>query len=384
MITVFQIALLFVLPILPIAPTDRNVSDAIDLSSTSISYDHHIKMEVHEVRVVDGKLEMGIRLQNISGIGILFAIDPRQTFGANGPYVSLDENAEGSLIISSQVFEAASAFYYADHSSVGLRLLSAGEVYDVRFVVPLPLTESIPASDIREVQRSFEIRCEMKTRVLFRLGYFTDSAVWNIANRRVKGENPVTLSNGQKVRLVDLQKTISASLNLRDLACQNTRSDNLGRAISSSHDLSRNMPTTQSPVKVVGNFTNVEGDGEHEWGYSVQIWRQDDRIYGLFAGGSGTRLVGDPPTGVLVDQEFDEKTGRISFKTVLPGTTYHFDGHLTKSRLKGRLLHATSNETENIVLKRDKEFSRMMDEYATHEDWKLDADRILKFRGPRP
>jgi hypothetical protein len=53
--------------------------------------------------------------------------------------------------------------------------------------------------------------------------------------------------------------------------------------------------------------------------------------------------------------------------------------------MSGRLLSQRCDEAEKIVLKRSKELSsETMDEYASYEDWKVDADRILKFRGPKP
>lgn len=168
---------------------------------------------------------------------------------------------------------------------------------------------------------------------------------------------------------------------------QATRSDNSGNqaaTFSNDRSLTKPEPTIQSPVKVIGDFTNVKSDGEHQWGYSVEIWKQDNSIYGLFSGGS-LQLVGDPPTGILIDSEFDERSGKFSFRTKLPSYTYDFDGILTKRVLKGRLSNITTNESKEIVLKRSKEWSsEMMDEYASYEDWKKYADEILKFRGPRP
>lgn len=137
------------------------------------------------------------------------------------------------------------------------------------------------------------------------------------------------------------------------------------------------------PVKVVGDFTNVESNGEHEWGYSVQLWKQGDKIYGLFSGGSSSRLIGDPPTGILENLFFDTKTGKISFTAILPYYVYKFDGILMEKKLMGKILNTTANETEKITLPRSKEWSSEMDEFQSYEDWKVYADDILKFRGPK-
>ena len=145
-------------------------------------------------------------------------------------------------------------------------------------------------------------------------------------------------------------------------------------------------PTTEPPVKVVGDFTNVESNGEHQWGYSVEIWKQGDKIFGLISGDSISRLIGDPPTGILENVFFDAKTGKISFRAILPSDAYEFDGILTEKKLMGKLLNTTHNKTEKITLPRSKELSSEMDEYQSfqsYEEWKVYADSILKFRGPK-
>ncbi len=165
---------------------------------------------------------------------------------------------------------------------------------------------------------------------------------------------------------------------------QATRKANEDSAALTDFQDFTNTPTVTSSVKLYGDFTNVQSNGEHQWGYSVEIWRQDDRIYGLFSGSSHSIIVGDPPTGILVDQRFDEKTGTLSFRTKLPSHHYSFDGIFTKDEIKGTLTDTTANEKERIVLKRDKESSlEIMNEFASYEDWIEYADRILKFRGTK-
>lgn len=160
--------------------------------------------------------------------------------------------------------------------------------------------------------------------------------------------------------------------------------DNKGRSIANEAALARKGRMTASPVKIIGDFTNVQSNGEHQWGYSVELWRHNSKVYGLFSGSSDSMIVGDPPTGILADQVFDKKTGKLSFRTILPSHSYIFDGILTKNILKGRLLNTETNETETIILRRSKEFdSETMDEFASYEDWKEYADRILRFRGPK-
>ena len=101
-------------------------------------------------------------------------------------------------------------------------------------------------------------------------------------------------------------------------------------------------PTVESPVKVIGNFTNVKGDGEHQWGYSVALWRQDDKIHGLISGDDDLRLAGNPPLGILENVQFEPKMKKLSFRaklsTGLVGNNvwsrdvYEFEGVLKRKR----------------------------------------------------
>jgi hypothetical protein len=137
-------------------------------------------------------------------------------------------------------------------------------------------------------------------------------------------------------------------------------------------------------VKFLGDFTNVRSNGEHQWGYTSELWIQDGRILGLFSGDSSSIAVGDPPTGLIVDQAFDAKTGRFSFSAQLPYSRYSFQGYLTKSTLKGRLINTTWNQSEEIILKKSKDdYSELLGDFPSYEDWKAHADRILKRLGPK-
>lgn len=159
-------------------------------------------------------------------------------------------------------------------------------------------------------------------------------------------------------------------------------------------------PKIEQAVNAFGEFTNVKSDGEHEWGYSVQVWRQGDEIYGLISGQSEPRLIGDAPAGLLESTNFDPKTGGFSFRAKLTlglfagkpsQNVYEFEGILTKKRLEGSL--TTTNELcpdkcpekKKISLLRSRELSSEMEEYNTYKsyrEWKEYADKILRSRGP--
>jgi hypothetical protein len=162
---------------------------------------------------------------------------------------------------------------------------------------------------------------------------------------------------------------------------------------------SSTIKPTAEPVEVVGDFTNVTSDGEHQRGYSVQIWKEGDKILGLLSGSRHSRPVGDPPTGLLENAVFDAKTSELSFSATLPGSDcgegkpaqdlFRFKGFLTSRKLSGNLFitmdfcNGQIKETEKITLQRSIEWSSEMDEYQSYEDWKKFADDILKFRGSK-
>lgn len=148
-------------------------------------------------------------------------------------------------------------------------------------------------------------------------------------------------------------------------------------------------PKDESPVKVIGDFSNVKGDGEHQWGYSVSLWKQEDKIYGLISGSDDLRLAGDPPTGIMENVKFDIKTKRLSFKAKLFTGIYEFEGVLTNKKLVGKL--SITNElfsdkrpqTKAVTLRHSNEWTLLMSEYQSYSEWEADANKILKRLGPK-
>lgn len=147
--------------------------------------------------------------------------------------------------------------------------------------------------------------------------------------------------------------------------------------------------SNESPIKVIGDFTNVKDDGEHAYGYSVELWTQEDKIYGLISGSDALRLSGDPPTGILENVKFDPKTKRLSFRAKLSTGVFEFEGVLTNKKLAGKL--SITNElcsdkcpqTKAITLRLSKEWTSLMSEYQSYAEWEAYANEILKFRGPK-
>ena len=140
---------------------------------------------------------------------------------------------------------------------------------------------------------------------------------------------------------------------------------------------------------------------EHAYGYTAELWREHNRILGLFLWSEG--LMGDTPTGLLEDVRYEPRTASLSFLARL--TTGLFSNRqfsMVPSRdmvrfrgtLKGRHLRGTleiSNaltpeaapKREKVDLTLSKKESDVMIDAKSYSDWKLQADEILKFRGPK-
>jgi len=155
-------------------------------------------------------------------------------------------------------------------------------------------------------------------------------------------------------------------------------------------------------VRVLGDFERIDhsvpGDAS---GYLLQLWRQGNQIYGLFAVYVGP--AGDPPTGILEDIRFDPSARRLSFKARLStGLTYgrgyqgspsrdifQFKGRLLRNHVTGILIKSNDlfpndkPKMKRITLRRSADMSQLMDEEQNYEDWKKSVDKILQRLGPK-
>lgn len=154
-------------------------------------------------------------------------------------------------------------------------------------------------------------------------------------------------------------------------------------------------------VKRLGAFTNMRFTGEHQSGYSVELWQEKGSLFGLFLASAG--LAGDTPTGLLEDVAFDQKTGKLSFRARLSTAStfnekneqvptrdvYRFSGVLTAQRLTGVLEHAdalnqsAAGAKTKVSLVRSRAESESMAGAKNYDEWRRWADEILKLRGPK-
>lgn len=173
------------------------------------------------------------------------------------------------------------------------------------------------------------------------------------------------------------------------------------------HGQTSRKPGNQAParhaaaVKRLGVFTNMRFTREHQYGYSVELWQEKDRLFGFLLVSAG--LAGDTPTGLLENVVFDPKTGRLTFRARLStGSTfnknneqvptrdvYRFNGTLRGQRLTGILEHSDASDgaaaatKTSVSLRRSRGESESMLEARSYDEWRQEADEILKLRGPK-
>jgi hypothetical protein len=142
------------------------------------------------------------------------------------------------------------------------------------------------------------------------------------------------------------------------------------------------QPASDGPVRALGHFSNMRYTEEHAYGYSLLLWRQGDRIFGLLLIAHGMQA--DFPTAPLENVRFDPKTGRLSFEATQHGS-YRFTGALQR-RLVSGLLEFTFQDLpptmERVRLRRDREASELLSDYRDFAAWKAYADAALKRSRP--
>jgi hypothetical protein len=152
-------------------------------------------------------------------------------------------------------------------------------------------------------------------------------------------------------------------------------------------------------ITVVGEFSNMRFTEEHAYGYTVELWREGDTVFGLFSASEG--LAGDTPTGMLDEVKFDSRTGKLSFKAKLTiGAAYlgngkqepsrdlfEFEGALSRSAVAGTLKHSDMLRAAGAATSQRIRLSRRTGNAMTapesYDAWKRMTSEILKFRGPK-
>lgn len=149
----------------------------------------------------------------------------------------------------------------------------------------------------------------------------------------------------------------------------------------------------------MGEFSNVRHTAEHAYGYTVQLWREGDRVFGLFTAASG--LAADTPVGLLEDVRFKPSTGALSFTAKLSVAAiymgkgkqepthdlFSFEGSLHDGALAGVLTHVDKMQPKSPPASKHVRLPKTRNpatiEAASYDEWKRAVDGILKVRGPK-
>jgi hypothetical protein len=157
------------------------------------------------------------------------------------------------------------------------------------------------------------------------------------------------------------------------------------------------------PIKVLGDFQHITHTTEDAFGYSLQLWKQGNQVFGLLFVYLGPPS--DPPAGLLEDVKFDPRTKQLSFSARLSTGVrssgagkwdvpsrdrYSFRGVLSGREVVGTLKESDdlspkiSPRSKRIRLRRSVNSSELMNPPpATYSAWKTWADEILERRGPK-
>jgi len=154
-------------------------------------------------------------------------------------------------------------------------------------------------------------------------------------------------------------------------------------------------------IKAIGCFANVQSDGEHAKGYSVQLWSRGNGIIGLIDYHHG--LHGDPSMGVLTDLRYDSMTEELSFRAKLTAGLHScsehkaipshdllsFQGFLKADRLEGKIVIEDQLDSPPVVVDTREGFLMRKDDdchlesYENQDIWWRYWESIYKFRGPK-
>ena len=156
------------------------------------------------------------------------------------------------------------------------------------------------------------------------------------------------------------------------------------------------------PVTPLGSYANIKSDGEHAYGYSVDLWSHGTEVVGLVGYHEG--LAGDAPAGMLTDVRFNRSTGDIAFsaKLTIGAHTCAVHSNLPshdllsfRGQLRGRSLRGTFTLEDHlhtppivgsraaVTLHDDRSRSPYLRGYATLDAWRADYRKKLERLGPK-
>lgn len=120
-----------------------------------------------------------------------------------------------------------------------------------------------------------------------------------------------------------------------------------------------------SEFKLIGAFDNIWSNGEHQNGFMLSLWKTDVGLVGYMFGSFGSRLVGDPPCGLIDEVVYNAKSGKLSFSSDFGrfGHQFRFSGTLTKKTVRGVLSEFSGTtlwKKKRIVFRRSRDWTELM------------------------
>ncbi|MBK8810999.1 MAG: hypothetical protein IPN69_09745 [Acidobacteria bacterium] len=175
------------------------------------------------------------------------------------------------------------------------------------------------------------------------------------------------------------------------VSCSNTTlvsTENFAPAISPTPTPTERV--SEPPLTIVGVYTNVQQNREHQWGYTIEIWRQGDKYFGLMFGDGTPRAIGDGPVARLENAEFNPKTESLRFTTVIRRglcPEVRFEGKLSNSKLEGTFSPIEEEcpkytaASERILLRKSRQLTSEAEEFGKFRnfaEWNAFADGLLR------
>ena len=121
------------------------------------------------IKLGKNEWECEFNLENKGNNTIYFAANPTQTNNERGYYVSFDI-ASKTVTFSSRIFQPSLYSPYSDDTSVELKKLNKGEIFNGKIFLKFPLKETIPPIDnpykIKDIAKSKIKKIELT------IGYF--------------------------------------------------------------------------------------------------------------------------------------------------------------------------------------------------------------------
>jgi hypothetical protein len=139
---VFLVAVLFVIvPIILMSQSLKETNASSPNGGDGKTSD--VSVFVRDLHKYSDRWEIELEIQNDSKLPLFFATEPMRSNGENGPYIGLGE-ADKTLEVGIRFFDRPNYFLSRDETNVKLKKLEPKTSQIEKYVLPLPLRETLP------------------------------------------------------------------------------------------------------------------------------------------------------------------------------------------------------------------------------------------------